>query len=146
MGRHPQRFGARFDKKRARQLRWLLARQGAVCAICHGPETSVRNGRTKYLAVDHDHRSGRIRGLLCERHNIGIGNFKDSAVELRAAIAYLTDTAAHDDLRSAAPRPSSPTVRLRREGRQLTLLDRSRNAADCGFYDAASRPWLVEQS
>ncbi len=108
MGRHPQRFGARFDKKRARQLRYyqrsrerrlalqrrinygcdqatydsLLARQGGVCAICRKPETSVRNGRTKYLAVDHDHRTGRIRGLLCERHNIGIGNFKDGVVEL----------------------------------------------------------------
>lgn len=98
----------------------------------------MRNGRTKYLAVDHDHRTGRIRGLLCERHNIGIGNFKDGVVELRAAIEYLTGAAAEDDLHSATPRPSLAAVRTRREGFQLTLLDRSRNAGDWDFYDVAS--------
>lgn len=58
------------------------AKQGGVCAICgQNPE-----GR---LAVDHDHITGRFRGLLCRTCNRGIGWLKDSIVLLEAAIVYL---------------------------------------------------------
>lgn len=49
----------------------LLLRQGGVCALCDGPcITGVR------LAVDHDHKTGRVRGLLCLICNVGIGAYE----------------------------------------------------------------------
>lgn len=44
----------------------LLAKQGGVCAIC---KQLRLNSRQKHLCVDHDHRSGKFRGLLCARCN-----------------------------------------------------------------------------
>lgn len=65
--------------------------QGGVCAICGGPERAIdpRTGEPFLLAVDHDHRTGAIRGLLCLGHNRGLGLFDDDPDLLRAAIAYL---------------------------------------------------------
>lgn len=50
------------------------------CAIC--------KQETK-LVVDHDHASGKIRGMLCRYCNLGLGHFKDSSELLRAAAKYL---------------------------------------------------------
>ena len=61
----------------------LLRLQGNGCAICHRPPFKRR------LAVDHNHRTGRIRGLLCYHCNYGIGVFRDSVKKLRAAADYL---------------------------------------------------------
>lgn len=58
--------------------------QGGVCAICNGPET---NG--KRLSVDHDHKTGRIRGLLCHKCNGLLGFACDSADILLNAIYYI---------------------------------------------------------
>jgi hypothetical protein len=44
----------------------LLTEQGGVCKLCGKPEGGTR---AKRLAVDHDHDTGRIRGLLCRRCN-----------------------------------------------------------------------------
>lgn len=67
----------------------LSVAQNALCAICHLPETIVRHGRLSTLAVDHDHNTGAIRGLLCNRCNLLLGKSADSPVLLRAAAAYL---------------------------------------------------------
>lgn len=67
------------------QYEEMHARQGGVCAIC-GEECS--SGRS--LAVDHDHKTGLVRGLLCTRCNWGLGHFLDDVVRLKAAIAYLS--------------------------------------------------------
>ncbi len=68
----------------------LLALQRGVCAICGQPERSkTRNGHVKALAVDHDHETGEVRGLLCDNCNRGLGHFKDDAERLAAAVAYL---------------------------------------------------------
>jgi len=63
--------------------------QSGACAICHQPETHRRQGKLKALAVDHDHKTGAIRGLLCSDCNTGIGKLKDSPSVLRSAIQYL---------------------------------------------------------
>jgi hypothetical protein len=60
-----------------------------VCACCGKPETATRSGKTKWLAVDHDHKTGAIRGLLCSDCNTGLGKFCDSIEILTSAISYL---------------------------------------------------------
>lgn len=64
--------------------------QDNCCAIC-GQRESDRdaNGKVKALAVDHDHATGQIRGLLCQACNTGLGKFKDDPLVLAKAIAYL---------------------------------------------------------
>ena len=64
----------------------MLARQGGVCAICG---TAKPNGFGKFLAVDHCHDTGRIRGLLCGNCNHGLGKFDHDPKRLRRAIRYL---------------------------------------------------------
>jgi hypothetical protein len=55
----------------------LLARQHGVCFFCGKPETADRKTSViKRLSVDHDHETGRIRGLLCIGCNISLGYFQ----------------------------------------------------------------------
>lgn len=61
----------------------LLEIQNGVCAICKN------FNKEKNLAVDHDHETGKIRGLLCSRCNLGIGQFNDNIQLLSDAISYL---------------------------------------------------------
>lgn len=63
--------------------------QNGVCAICKQPETHMRNGKLKALAVDHDHKTGAVRGLLCSDCNTGIGKLKDDPEIMKSAIRYL---------------------------------------------------------
>lgn len=72
------------------QYKELEAKQSGVCAICKQPETEKQYGKTMPLSVDHCHKSGKIRGLLCSKHNRGLGQFNDNILFLESAIAYLT--------------------------------------------------------
>lgn len=69
----------------------LLKTQNFVCAICGLPETqhSNKKGKVDSLRVDHDHDTGKIRGLLCSRCNFGLGHFQDDKKLLNKAINYL---------------------------------------------------------
>lgn len=67
-----------------KQYEEMLKRQGGCCAICGGIN---ENGRR--LAVDHDHETGKNRGLLCDKCNLAIGLFGDIA-RLASAIKYLS--------------------------------------------------------
>lgn len=67
----------------------MLVQQRGVCAICKGVLNSSRYTK---LAVDHDHKTGRVRGLLCTNCNTAVGLMKDSPGRLRAAANYLADT------------------------------------------------------
>lgn len=69
----------------------LLHAQGGVCAICHcaEPMRHGKTGRAFELAVDHDHQTGKVRGLLCQACNTGIGKFEDSVNLLLSAVTYL---------------------------------------------------------
>ncbi len=74
------------------QYEWLLAKGNGVCWICLRPEESKRNRKQRYpdaLHVDHHHRTGMIRGLLCGKCNNGIGAFADDSERIRFAIEYL---------------------------------------------------------
>lgn len=61
----------------------MLHYQDGVCAICG-------NTSKKALAVDHCHKTGKIRGLLCNRCNRGIGYLRDDPNVLNKASLYIT--------------------------------------------------------
>lgn len=69
----------------------LLVEQHGRCAICGQDEPSAhgRTGTPFRLAVDHDHQTGRVRGLLCQKCNRAIGLLNDDPDRLAAAIDYL---------------------------------------------------------
>jgi len=68
----------------------MLVAQGGKCAICDRPETHIRNGTVKALAVDHDHKTNKVRALLCSECNTGLGKFQDDPKVLLSAVEYLT--------------------------------------------------------
>jgi hypothetical protein len=66
--------------------------QNYCCKICglHESKNQVdKNGKTKQFSIDHDHKTGQIRGLLCNNCNLALGGFKDSISSLKKAIMYL---------------------------------------------------------
>lgn len=67
----------------------LLEDQGGVCAICRKPSTMRIHGHVARLAIDHDHETKQIRGLLCGPCNQLLGSVNDDPDVLTAAIAYL---------------------------------------------------------
>lgn len=75
------------------QYRDWLAVQDNRCAICrrgreswwHGKKDNVRDG----WHIDHDHKTGRVRGILCPPCNLMPGNANDDVERLRAAVDYL---------------------------------------------------------
>ncbi len=67
------------------QYEEILIKQEYRCAIC-----KIHQNELKYkLAVDHNHKTGKIRGLLCSRCNKGIGFLYDNPIILEQAITYL---------------------------------------------------------
>lgn len=62
------------------QVAWMVLQQGDVCAIC---------GTAAPKHVDHDHVTGRVRGILCFNCNKGLGKAQDDLDVLRRAMDYL---------------------------------------------------------
>lgn len=96
---NPQEVRAALRAKHVRQafrldyldyLR-MIDDQDNRCAICNQPETSLdhRSGETRALAIDHDHRNGRVRQLLCRSCNLMLGHAQDTPGLLEAAAEYL---------------------------------------------------------
>ena len=75
--RNLRRFGITIE-----QFEEMLERQADRCVLCSDLMTSPH--------VDHDHLTGNVRGLLCQRCNMGLGLFRDNTTVLANAIAYLT--------------------------------------------------------
>ncbi len=71
-----QNFGISLEDYKS-----LSEKQNHLCLICKLP--------TKTLVVDHNHETGKIRGLLCHLCNCGIGHFKENINSLENAINYL---------------------------------------------------------
>lgn len=69
----------------------LMDERNGLCGICGQPEIQIdkRTGELRRLAVDHDHKTDKVRGLLCARCNMAIGLFRDDVEVMRLAIAYL---------------------------------------------------------
>ncbi len=73
------KFGLSFE-----QYDEILERQGGGCGICGMQPRSLR-----VLAVDHDHVTGAVRGILCSSCNLGIGNLQDNPEIVLKAHDYL---------------------------------------------------------
>lgn len=71
----------------------MFEAQGGQCLVCGGASKSGRR-----LAVDHDHKTGRVRGLLCSECNTALGQAGDSPERLRALADYLEANSGLEDL------------------------------------------------
>ncbi len=67
----------------------MYERQSGVCAICGKKEDAIYRGVAKNLAIDHDHVTGVVRGLLCAKCNTALGNVNDDIGILVNMIEYL---------------------------------------------------------
>lgn len=87
----------RATRKRFAQLLWqygltredyaaMLEAQKGACLICTRTQPGAGHDR---LVVDHDHATGRVRGLLCNNCNIGLANFREDPTRLASAVKYL---------------------------------------------------------
>lgn len=79
--RHDTEFRKKFGIG-LHQYQTILQEQNGVCYLCGQPD--FRN-----LAVDHCHKTGRVRRLLCTSCNTGLGKFKDDPELLRKAANYV---------------------------------------------------------
>ena len=93
----------------------MLESQDGCCAICDEQENVVHSNGKKYkLAIDHDHTTKKVRGLLCRQCNSGLGAFRDSTELLKKALEYLTfhqgDVVLSGTKRQEKPRPHRRTT------------------------------------
>lgn len=77
-----ERYGITME-----QYGLLLAKQGGGCAICGRTQTWVTKKGS--LSVDHDHQTGKIRGLLCHPCNRALGFFREDPDLIQHALDYL---------------------------------------------------------
>ncbi len=73
----------------------LLSKQNEVCAICGNKETRKNMYGIRRLAVDHNHTTGKIRGLLCSTCNQGLGMFytDENGIDLLLkSVEYMRNT------------------------------------------------------
>lgn len=76
-----RRYGLTLDDYEA-----LLLKQNGRCKICGTPTSGRVSG---VFLVDHNHSTGEVRGLLCSRCNVGMGNFDEDVTRLRRVIRYI---------------------------------------------------------
>jgi len=69
----------------------MLLACDARCEICGVPATEHKEKTNRYLSVDHDHNTGKVRGLLCSNCNLMIGNANDDPKVLLRGAQYLME-------------------------------------------------------
>lgn len=77
----------------------LVDKQDCKCAICNkdlNKSRGVTEDKSNDLCIDHDHITGKVRGLLCRDCNFALGLFKDNINNLTNAIKYLEDEENND--------------------------------------------------
>lgn len=88
-----QRRRWHFKKKfgiTVEQYDQMLANQGGLFALCRTDRRTINtHGTLRKLAIDHDHETGRVRALLCETCNRGLGLMRDDPALLRAGATYI---------------------------------------------------------
>jgi hypothetical protein len=97
------RYGITIEQYEA-----LVVAQDGCCAICGSD--NPRSHKRRYFAIDHDHITGKIRGLLCIPCNTGIGGLQDDPALLESALRYLrhgVERAQCEDPRSSVDLSSS---------------------------------------
>lgn len=72
----------------------ILVAQGGGCAVCG---FSDRSNPKMFPHVDHCHQTGKVRGVVCNNCNVGMGHFRDDPALIRAAMAYLSPHAEERD-------------------------------------------------
>lgn len=92
--------GTRVSRRRAQIDR-------DTCDICGSKETVTRGGKVRLPSLDHCHKTGQWRGLLCSRCNTGLGMFQDHPDLLRAAAEYI------EKWKEAHARMNEPVFQLR---------------------------------
>jgi hypothetical protein len=94
--RYYQKNVARWRQKRIEKFgitvsdyEAMLRDQNYRCILCGSEEWECRDD---VLAIDHDHKTGKVRGLLCNSCNLGLGHFRDNPDLLERAQNYLLDS------------------------------------------------------
>jgi len=96
---HPEQVKVSNEKQRLYQARKRFDKYGITeddynnmfvfqngkCAICGNHQSELKSP----LHIDHNHKTGKVRGLLCAACNMGIGQLQDDIENLRCAILYL---------------------------------------------------------
>jgi hypothetical protein len=66
----------------------IFIKQDSRCGICR----KKLHLNTRDCHIDHDHKTNKVRGILCMKCNLGLGSFRDNPKFLKLAISYLTLT------------------------------------------------------
>ena len=82
--RYKYRYGITLD-----DYERMFTEQGGVCKICRSSDTGRK--QSAHFAVDHCHKTGKIRGLLCLKCNKGLSDFDENFEIFDAAIKYLKE-------------------------------------------------------
>jgi len=83
-GRYKRMYGITPEK-----VLEMYNEQGGKCAICSGVGFKMHKNKKHGLNLDHDHKTNKVRGWLCDNCNRGLGLFQDNPDILEVAIAYI---------------------------------------------------------
>ena len=76
----------------------MIKEQKGLCAICgRKPQKGGNQFVKNFLVIDHDHKTGKVRGLLCSECNLGLSKFEDNPKYFENAIKYLKE---HEEIKS----------------------------------------------
>lgn len=81
-----QRYGITYEEYES-----ILEKQGGVCAVCKRDNEQFDKVKddVRRLHVDHDHATGKVRGILCSKCNFALGCVRDDKEILNKLIKYL---------------------------------------------------------